>query len=1026
MLDKIIKYSIQNRLFVVFTALLILISGGYVAKDIDIDIFPDLNAPTVVVMTEASGMAPEEVEKLVTFPIETAVNGASGIRRIRSSSAMGYSIVWVEFNWKVDVYDARQTVAEKLLVAKAQMPRGVNEPIIAPQSSLLGEIMILSISSDSLSELELKSFAEWNIRPRILSVGGVAQVTVHGGESKEYQILPDPLKMKHYNVSLEDILEATESSNINAAGGFINQFGKKYTVRGISRTTHVQEIAQTVIKSNDGTSIILEDVADVQIGASQKIGSGSYSGNPAVIVIITKQPDINTVKITDKLNAEFEKIRNEQSIVEIHEPIYEQAGFIEIAINNVMKVLLEGSVFVFIILFLFLFNIRTTAISLITIPISLLITILVLKMMGLSINTMSLGGMAIAIGSLVDDAIIDVENVFKRLRENASKSTEHRDAKLKVVFDASKEIRVSILNATLIIIIAFIPLFFLTGFEGRMLKPLGISYIVALVSSLVVALTLTPVLCSLLLSNDKFLYRTQKGSWVERNLGTVYQRSLRYALSRKRLFVFGTIGLFGLALIIFFGFGRNFLPPFNEGSLTINLASVPEISLEESDRIGREAEIALLEIPEIERTVRKTGRAELAEHSFGENVSEIDVPFKLDKDSRAEFLEIVRNKLKSIQGIVVTVGQPISHRIDHMLSGSKANIAVKLFGTDLRKMYSTAKQIEELAKDIEGVADLSVEQQIEIPQMIIKPDRAMLTKYGIPINKFNNFIEVYFNGVKVSDVFEDEKSFEMVVRLPDNLRNDINLIGDILMDGKDMKVPLSQLAEIKSSSGPTTIQRENVQRKLVVSINVEDRDVRGVVNELNKAISRNIVLSDDIRIKYGGQFESEEKASRILLFASILAILIIFALLYQEFKSIQLAGIILINLPLALIGGVFAIWFTSATLNIPAIIGFITLFGIATRNGLLLVTHYRKLHTTDTSLKDIILKGSADRLTPILMTALTAALALIPLAMAGTEPGNEIQSPMAKVILGGLISSTFLNIYIIPIVYFIYNRKKTA
>ncbi|MBT4968943.1 MAG: efflux RND transporter permease subunit [Bacteroidetes bacterium] len=1023
MLDKIIKYAIHNRLIILFSALLILLSGGYVARDIDIDIFPDLNAPTVVVMTEASGMAPEEVEKLVTFPIETAVNGASGIRRIRSSSAMGYSIVWVEFNWKVDVYDARQTVTEKLMVAKEQMPIGVGEPVIAPQASLLGEIMILSISSDTLSSMDLKSFAEWNIRPRILSVGGVAQVTVHGGDSKEYQILPDPSKMLYYQVSLDEILSASESININAAGGFINQFGKKYTIRGLSRTTNSDELGLTVVKLKDGKPITLADVAEVKIGGSPKIGTASYSGDPAVAVIITKQPDVNTVKITEKLNDELAKIGTEYSVVDIHEPIYEQAGFVEIAVRNVMKVLLEGSVFVFIVLFLFLFNIRTTVISLITIPISLLITILVMKMLGLSINTMSLGGMAIAIGSLVDDAIIDVENVFKRLKENAVKTV--KENKLKVVFEASKEIRASILNATLIIIIAFLPLFFLSGFEGRMLKPLGISYMVALVSSLVVALTLTPVLCSIFLSNDKFLNRTQKGSWIERNVGAVYTKSLNYALSHKKLFVFGTLGLFGFTLIVFMNFGRNFLPPFNEGSLTINVASVPEISLEESDRIGREAELALLEIPEIEKTLRKTGRAELAEHSFGENVSEIEAPFSLDKKSRGDFLVEVRDKLKSIAGIVITVGQPISHRIDHMLSGSKANIAIKLFGTDLREMYASAKKIEELAKDIEGVADLSVEQQIEIPQINIKPNRAMLAKYGISINEFNEFIEVYFNGLKVSDVFEEERSFEMVVRLPDHLRNDINKVGDILIDGNNIKVPLSEVAHIKSASGPTTIQRENVQRKLVVSINVEGRDVRSVVNELDENIKAKLTLSDDIRIVYGGQFESEEKASRTLLFASIIALLIIFVLLYQEFKSIQLSAIILINLPLALIGGVFAIWLTSANLNIPAIIGFITLFGIATRNGLLLVSRYRNLQESDMSIRDIIIKGSADRLNPILMTALTAALALIPLAMAGTEPGNEIQSPMAKVILGGLISSTFLNIYIIPIVYFIYHRKKS-
>ncbi|MFC2100257.1 efflux RND transporter permease subunit [Bacteroidota bacterium] len=1024
MLDKIIKYSIYNRLIVVFASILIVVAGLYVGRDIDIDIFPDLNAPTVVVMTEATGMAPEEVEKMVTFPIETSVNGASGIRRIRSSSAMGYSIVWVEFKWGIDNYDARQTVAEKLMIAKSQMPVGVSDPVIAPQSSLLGEIMIFSIDSDSLNEMELHTFAEWKIRPRLLSVGGIAQVTVHGGEKKEYQILPNPSRMKFFNVSFNELIQVCEGTNRNAAGGFMNHNGKKYIIRGVTRTTDVEKIGNTVIRTDNSNPVRISDVADIIIGSSPKIGSGSYKAKPAVTIVITKQPDINTVNITRKLKEEIKSIEEEYENVIIHEPIYEQAGFIQIAVNNVMKVLIEGSFFVFIVLFLFLFNIRTTVISLITIPISLLITILALKAFGLTINTMSLGGMAIAIGSLVDDAIIDVENVYKRLRENSASNVKLQ--KLTVIFNASSEIRSSIMNATLIIIIAFLPLFLLTGFEGRMLKPLGISYIVALFSSLLVALTLTPVLCSLLLTKDQFLIRTQKGSWVERNLNIVYQKSLVYALKQKKLFISATMLLFIASILVLLSFGRNFLPPFNEGSLAINIASVPEISLEESDKIGSEAELALLEIPEITRTLRKTGRAEMAEHSFGENVSEIEVPFELENRSRSAFLEAVRSKLKSISGVVVTVGQPISHRIDHLLSGTQANIAVKIYGADLREMYLLAKEIENLSQDIKGAADISVEQQVEVPQIVIKPKLDMLAKYGIPVNDFSEYIQAYFNGSKVSDVFEEEKSFDMVLRLPENLRNNIDKIGNILIDGQDTKVPLYQLAEIRSTSGPTTITRENVQRKLVLSINVEGRDVRSVVKELDDRIKDQISLPENIRIEYGGQFESEEKATNMLFFASLIAIILIFLLLYLEFKSLKLSWIILLNLPLAMIGGVFSIWFTSGTLNIPAIIGFITLFGIATRNGLLLISRYQHLNKEGLSLKELIIKGSGDRLNPILMTALTAALALIPLAIAGSEPGNEIQSPMAKVILGGLISSTFLNIYIIPIIYFIVNHKKKS
>jgi len=1024
MLDKVIKYSLYNRLLIIFASIIIVIAGLYVGRDIDIDIFPDLNAPTVVVMTEATGMAPEEVERMVTFPIETSVNGASGIRRIRSSSAMGYSIVWVEFKWGINIYDARQTVAEKLIIAKSQLPVGVSDPVMAPQSSLLGEIMILSIDSDSLNDMDLHTFAEWNIRPRILAIGGVAQVTIHGGDKKEYQILPIPSRMKHFNISLNELIQVCEGSNRNASGGFINQNGKKYIIRGVTRTTNVENIGNSVIKNIDSNPVVLSDVAEIKIGSSPKIGSGSYNGKPAVTIIITKQPDINTVKITDRINRELNAIRNEIKNVNIQEPIYEQAGFIQIAVKNVMKVLFEGSFFVFIVLFLFLFNIRTTVISLITIPLSLLITILFLKVFGLTINTMSLGGMAIAIGSLVDDAIIDVENVFKRLRENSSSGTIRN--KLVVIFDASREIRSSIFNATLIIIIAFLPLFLLSGFEGRMLKPLGISYIVALFSSLVVALTVTPVLCSFLLTKDQFLARTQKGSWIERNLNVLYKKSLVYALSHKKTFITGTLLLFIISLIAFFSFGRNFLPPFNEGSLAINIASVPEISLIESNKIGAEAETALLEIPEINRTLRKTGRAEMAEHSFGENVSEIEVPFELENRSRSEFLADVRNKLRSVPGVVVTVGQPISHRIDHLLSGTQANIAVKIFGSDLRKMYILARDIETKSKDVEGIADMNVEQQVEVPQIVIKPKLIMLAKYGIPVNEFSEFIQVYFNGRKVSDVFDKEKSFDMVIRLPERLRNNISEIGDVLIDGQDNKISLSQLAEIRSTSGPTTITRENVLRKMVLSINVEGRDVRSVVNEVDKIIEDQISIPEDIRIEYGGQFESEEYAANTLFFASLIAIILIFLILYQEFKSLKLSWIILLNLPLAMIGGVFSIWFTSGNLNIPAIIGFITLFGIATRNGLLLISRYQNLKGKDLGLKEIIIKGSGDRLSPILMTALTAALALIPLALAGSEPGNEIQSPMAKVILGGLISSTFLNVYIIPVIYFIINHKKNT
>lgn len=1023
MLDKIIQYSLNNRLLVMMMTIIIIFSGVYIFREIDVDIFPDLNAPTVVVMTEATGMAPEEVEQMVTFPIETAVNGASGIRRIRSASAMGYSIVWVEFNWNVDVYDARQTVAEKLSVARERMPASVGEPVIAPQSSLLGEVVILAISSDTLDMRELRTFAEWTMRPRLITVGGVAQITVHGGENMEYQILPDPHKMEIYGISLEQIQKAGRASNDNASGGFINEYGKKYTIRGVARTLDLDEMGQTVLTGDNGQQVSLSDVAEIKVGSAPQIGKASYLGKEAVAIIITKQPEVNTVELTERVREELAAMAEEYPQIQIHDPIYEQADFINLAINNVKRVLLEGSVFVFIILFLFLFNIRTTVISLISIPVSLLLTFIALKMMGLTVNTMSLGGMAIAIGSLVDDAIIDVENVYRRLREERTKPPGERQASLRIIFNASREIRSSIMNATLIIIIAFLPLFFLSGFEGRMLKPLGIAYIFALTSSLIVALTLTPVLCSYLLTKESFLKGKEKGSWVERNLGKWYKSSLAYALYHKKLFVGFTVLVFAISVFLLLGFGRNFLPPFNEGSLTINLASLPEISLDESDRLGTEAERLLLDIPEVSGTLRKTGRAELAEHTFGDNVSEIDVPFELKDRSRAEFLEDVRKQLKAIPGAVVSVGQPISHRIDHLLSGSLTNIAIKLFGSDLQEMYETAKEIERLTSDIDGVADFNVEQQVDVPQIIIRPKRALLAAEGITVSDFNSFISASFNGEKLADVFDEDRSTDLVLRLPEEYRSRIEDLGDVLIDGRNGKVPLSSIADIKSSAGPTTIQRENVRRKLVISVNVAGRDVRSVVNDINARVKAGGIVPQGIHIEYGGQFESEERASRILLLASLLAILLIFVLLYQEFRSTILAGIILLNLPLALIGGVFAILLTSGELSIPAIIGFITLFGIATRNGLLLISKYRQSENDEGSLLDRIIHSSADRLNPILMTALTAALALIPLAMAGSEPGNEIQSPMAQVILGGLITSTFLNIYFIPIVYYILKKK---
>jgi CzcA family heavy metal efflux pump len=1031
---------------IIVASAILLIVGIYTASKMEVDVFPDLTAPTVVVLTEAHGMAPEEAEKLVTFQIETAVNGATNVRRVRSSSAAGISIVWIEFEWGTDIFKARQIVSEKLITIAEKLPQGVGNPTLAPQSSIMGEIMLISLTADSTSPMDLRTIADWSIRPRLLATGGVSQVIVIGGEYKQYQILASPQKMKYYNISLNELLKASKESNLNASGGFMNEFGNEYIIRGIGRTNKTEEIGNAVIKVVNNVPIKIDDVAEIKIGgAIPKIGDGSLKASPAVIMTVAKQPGTNTLKLTQKIdNAIIEISKTLPADIKINTKIFRQADFIQASINNVKKALIEGSFFVIIILFLFLMNYRTTIISLLAIPLSLLVAIITLKLLGLTINTMSLGGMAIAIGVLVDDAVIVVENVFKRLKQNVQKPNEETrgersrtgESIIKVISNASKEIMASILNATLIIIVAFIPLFFLSGMEGRMLRPLGISFIVSLFASLIVAVTLTPVLCSIMLIDEKKLLKQAKGSWLVRWLNTNYRLGLENVMKAKKLVLVFSVALFIVTGFLLFHLGRSFLPEFNEGTLTIGAVSMPGISLEESNKIGNRIENILLSIPEISITSRRTGRAELDEHAQGVNAAEIDAPFVLEDRSREEFMKKVREKLSAVSEANITIGQPIGHRIDHMLSGTRANIAIKLFGTDLNKMFSLANSIKRNIEGIEGLVDISVEQQIEIPQVQIKAKRDMLAKYGISIGQFTEFIDVAFAGEKVSQVFESNKSFDLVLRFNDENRGKIENIRNVLIDANinptqqfntqhsTLKIPLYYIAEIVSTTGPNTINRENVRRKIVVSANVSGRDLKSVVNEIKEKINSNIQLPENYHIEYGGQFESEEKASKILFFTSLMALLIIFLLLYQEFKNIKIAGIILLNLPLALIGGVFSIWFTSGIISIPAIIGFITLFGIATRNGILLVSRYQALREQGHKLYDTIIQGSVDRLSPILMTALCAALALIPLAVAGDLPGNEIQSPMAKVILGGLLSSTLLNIFIVPVVYYISNVKK--
>lgn len=1025
MLDKIIRFSLQNRAFVLMAAVLLMVGGIYTTSHIDVDVFPDLNAPTVVVMTEATGMAPEEVERLVTFPVETAMNGASDVRRVRSSSTAGFSVVWVEFDWGTDIYRDRQIVSEKLAEVGESLPPDCGKPTLGPQSSILGEAMIIGLDSDTTSMQDLRTLADWTFRPRLLSLGGVAQVTVIGGDIKEYQIKLSPEKMKHYDVSLQEVISATESMNRNSTGGVLYEYGNEYIIRGLLSTDDIDGIGRAVVRMQGDVPITLNNIAEIAVGPKAPVlGVASHRGKPAVLMTVTKQPDASTALLTEKLDKAVEDLKSQiPSDVNVSTDIFRQQKFIDSSIDNIKKSLYEGALFVIIVLFFFLMNVRTTLISLVTIPLSLLVSVLTLKFMGLTINTMSIGGMAIAIGSLVDDAIVDVENVFKHLRQNRKLPESERLPVLEVVFNASREVRLPILNSTFIIVVSFVPLFFLTGMEGRMLRPLGIAFITALFASTLVALTLTPVLCSFLLGSEKS-DKAGKEPALVRWLQKIYNVALEWVLSHKKLTLGSVAALFAVALGLFCSFGSSFLPAFNEGSFTINVSTLPGASLEESDNVGRRAEMLLLSVPEIKTVARKTGRAELDEHALGANVSEIEAPFELSDRPKKAVVEEIRHKLGTLPGVNVEIGQPISHRIDAMLSGTRANIAIKLFGTDLNKMFEIGNQIKTKISAIPGVVDLNVEQQVERPQLQIVPKREMLAKYGVTPSEFTDMVEVYLAGRTVSRVYEGNRVFDLTVKADDDSRSTIEAIRDMPVDVVGGKVPFSQIAEIRSAAGPNTINRENVARKIVISANVSDGDLQGAVNRIRKTINDNVPLPEGYHVEYGGQFESAQSATRTLLVTSLMAILVIFLLLYGQFKNVRQASAVLLNLPLALIGGVFAIFFADGIISIPAIIGFISLFGIATRNGMLLIDRYNELRQSGLSLHDAVMRGSLDRLNPILMTALTSALALIPLALGGDLPGNEIQSPMAKVLLGGLLTSTMLNGFIVPVVYILISKKR--
>ena len=1026
MLDRIIRFSLDNKFLVLFFSFLILAAGVIALLKTEVDIFPDLNSPTVVVMTEAGGMAPEEVEQIVTFPIETALNGISGVRRVRSASSTGFSVVWVEFDWNTSVKDARMLVSERLPLVSAELPPDVGIPTLGPSSSILGEILIIGLSSDSVSQGELRSLADRTIRPRLLSVGGVSSVSVIGGEVEEYAVNLHPGKMRHLGVTLNDVEEALSEFNLNASGGIIYDYDNEYLVKALLSTQDIEELERTPISVESGNMVRLADIADVSLAPkTPAIGKASVNTRPSVLVTVTKQPGVGSIALTDKLVSELESLLPALPAgIELNTEIFRQASFIENSVSNLQISLFEGALFVILVLFVFLLNVRTTVISAIAIPMSVITTLLIIDALGFSVNTMTLGGIAIAIGSLVDDAIVDVENVYRRLRVNRSLPLGKREEPTEVVFRASREVRMPILNSSLIIIASFLPLFFLNGMEGRLLIPLGVSFIIALLASTIVALTLTPVLCVFLLGDKSSEKSLEKEPWLTIRLGRFYRSLLEKVIKRPTPVFIVTASFLILAAVLFPFLGRGFLPSFNEGSFTVNVSALPGISLEMSDSIGRRAERLIKEVPEVRLTARKTGRAELDEHSLGSNVSEIEVPYTLNTGrTREEVAADIREKLSSLPGVNVEIGQPISHRIDAMLSGSEAQIAVKIFGENLDELFSLGKEVASAMGEVPGIVDINVEQQIPRPEIEIKPKRDILAKYGITLPQFRRYVEVALNGIPVSRVYAGGAPFDITLKVSPGERSSIESLFDLTVDSPQGPVPLSSVAEIVSSSGPNTVFREGVSRRLVVSANIEGRDLRGAVNDIKSNIAKDVVFPKGYYVEYGGQFESEENASRILFLTSLGSILLIFFLLYAEFKDVRESLVILLNMPLAMIGGVLILWITRSDLNIPAIIGFISLLGISTRNGMLLISKYNQLLHEGKPLMLRVVSGSVVRLNPILMTGLSSAMALVPLALRYDSPGNEIQSPMAIVILGGLVSSTLLNIFIVPAIYYLLGKK---
>ena len=1031
MFDKLIQFSLNKRLIVLAAAIVLLVTGTFTAVNMPVDVFPDLTAPTVTIMTEAHGMAAEEVESLVTFPIETAVNGATDVRRVRSSSAAGFSIVWVEFDWGTDIFLARQIVNEKIQTASAALPKGVDNPVLAPISSIMGEIMLIALSIDehnnprNITEMDLRTIADFDIRRRLLSISGVSQVVPIGGAVKQYQIFISPEKLSAYKISLNEVMKAAEQSNENSSGGSYMDSGSEYLIRGIGRIQDIEDIRKSVVTVRAGVPVLLKDIAEIKIGPSVKLGDGSKNAKPAVILTVQKQPQTNTLELTRKIEVTLADIRKTLPPgIEIDSDIFKQSDFITVSIDNVLSALRDGAILVIIIIFLFLWNFRTTFISVLAIPLSIIITIIVFQMFDIMINTMTLGGIAIAIGALVDDAIIYVENVFRRLKENNARSLKDKIRILQIIGVASKEISTPMVNATFIIIIVFLPLFFLSGVEGRLLRPMGYAYVTSIFASLLVALTVTPVLSYYLLPKANFMNKEGE-SWLVENLKRLYRRTLNYTLQHPRTIILSALAGFIITLVVIPFLGRSFLPEFSEGSLTLSLVTLPGTSLEEANKIGNLAEQIILSHPEVKSTARRTGRAELDEHAQGVNGAELDVRFELSERSKEEFLTALRKSLAALPGTNVTVGQPIGHRIDHMLSGTRANIAVKVFGKDLQQLRSYAQRVKTEMERVEGAVDVAVDQEVEVPQTKIKFNRTAMARYGITVGELAEAIDIGFNGEKATEIRDGQNTFDLVVRFDDRNRGDIHKIQNALFDTPSgAKVPLLQLAEVVNEKGPNRISRENVQRKIVVQANVSDRDLRSVIDEMKKNIESNIKFEQGYFVDFGGQFESEQEATRIITILSIVSIGIIFMILYFQFGNVKPALFILINLPLAMIGGVWSVLFTDGIISVASLVGFITLFGIATRNGILMISHFQHLRDEGKEFTEAIIQGSLERLSPILMTAITAGLALVPLALGSGEPGKEIEAPMAIVILGGLLTSTALNMIVLPAIYHTYGKEK--